>query len=116
MCGIAGLLAGSGAPDPELLRRMAGAIVHRGPDDEGIWTDPGAGIGFGHRRLAILDLSPLGHQPMASQSERYAISYNGEIYNHLALRAELDASAGGLNWRGHSDTETLVECIDAWGL
>ena len=90
MCGIAGLLAGSGAPDPDLLRRMAGAIIHRGPDDDGVWIDPEAGIGFGHRRLAILDLSPLGHQPMASQSGRYVISYNGEIYNHLALRVELE--------------------------
>jgi len=112
MCGIAGLLTGGGAPNPELLRRMAGAIVHRGPDDEDVWIDPGAGVGFGHRRLAILDLSPRGHQPMASQSGRYVISYNGEIYNHLALRAELE----GVNWLGHSDTETLVECIAAWGL
>ena len=116
MCGIAGLLAGSGAPDPDLLRRMAGAIIHRGPDDEGVWIDPEAGIGFGHRRLAIHDLSPLGHQPMASQSGRYVISYNGEIYNHLALRVELEASGADVNWSGHSDTETLVECIAAWGL
>ena len=95
---------------------MASSIAHRGPDDEGVWTDPEAGIGFGHRRLAIIDLSPLGHQPMASQSGRYVVSYNGEIYNHLALRAELEGSGSRDNWRGHSDTETLAECIDAWGL
>jgi asparagine synthase (glutamine-hydrolysing) len=115
MCGIAGILTARGAPEPELQRRMASKIAHRGPDDEGLWTDPEAGIGFGHRRLAILDLSPLGHQPMESQSGRYVISYNGEIYNHLELRAELEG-AGAVNWRGHSDTETLAECIDAWGL
>ncbi|MBV8686783.1 MAG: asparagine synthase (glutamine-hydrolyzing) [Alphaproteobacteria bacterium] len=111
MCGIAGLLT-AGRADPALVRRMIAPIAHRGPDDQGVWTDGDAGIGLGHRRLSIVDLSPLGHQPMLSADGRWMLSYNGEIYNHLALRAELPAVA----WRGHSDTETLVECIAAWGL
>jgi len=114
MCGIAGVLSRKPVA-PELLQRMASSLVHRGPDDHGQWSDPEAGIGLAHRRLAIVDLSPHGHQPMASQSGRFLLSYNGEIYNHAALRAELD-QRGGTNWRGHSDTETLVEAIAAWGL
>lgn len=118
MCGIAGVLAADRL-DRGLLLRMAEVIAHRGPDDQGVWFDEEAGIGLAHRRLAILDLSPQGHQPMVSQCGRYIICYNGEIYNHAPLRAELESSKGsgsGINWRGHSDTETLVECIAAWGL
>ena len=115
MCGIAGVLSRGPVP-AELLQRMGSSLVHRGPDDGGQWADPDAGIGFAHRRLAIVDLSPHGHQPMASRSGRYVLSYNGEIYNHAALRAELDQRGGGIEWRGHSDTETLVEAISAWGL
>ena len=120
MCGIAGIVTRS-APDEALLRRMAASIGHRGPDDEGIWADAEAGIGFAHRRLSIVDLSPAGHQPMASRDGRLVLNYNGEIYNHAALRAELEAqgrgpAADGGQWRGHSDTETLIECIAAWGL
>jgi asparagine synthase (glutamine-hydrolysing) len=96
---------------------MTDPISHRGPDDHGVWLDNEAGIGLGHRRLSIVDLSPLGHQPMASEDGRWVISYNGEIYNHAALRAEVSAEAGkAIQWRGHSDTETLLECIAAWGL
>jgi asparagine synthase (glutamine-hydrolysing) len=99
---------------------MAGSLQHRGPDDSGVWTDGECGIGLGHRRLSIVDLSPSGHQPMASFGGRYVIAYNGEIYNHAELRAELEGSShwrdAGLVWRGHSDTETLLECIAAWGL
>ncbi len=117
MCGIAGLWS-KRPPEPALLARMGQALTHRGPDDEGIWIDPEAGIGFAHRRLAIVDLSPHGHQPMASADGRLMLSYNGEIYNHAELRAALDAEGrtptGG--WRGHSDTETLLEAIAAWGL
>ena len=117
MCGIAGLVS-NGTIDPNVLRAMGDAIAHRGPDDHDQWIEPQAGVGFSHRRLAILDLSPRGHQPMASANGRYVISYNGEIYNHEALRAELDAAGaspeGG--WRGHSDTETLLQCIVVWGL
>ena len=94
---------------------MAGTIAHRGPDDQGIWSDADAPIGFAHRRLAIVDLSPAGHQPMASANGRFEIAFNGEIYNHAALRAELDALRP-ITWRGHSDTETLLEGIVQWGL
>src|SRR4051812_11750642 len=114
MCGIAGLLSRD-AVTPQLVRRLTRPIAHRGPDDEGVWTDAEAGIGLGHRRLSIVDLSPLGHQPMESNDGRWVLSYNGEIYNHAALRKELEA-AGLAGWRGHSDTETLVESIAAWGL
>jgi asparagine synthase (glutamine-hydrolysing) len=116
MCGLAGLISASGV-DRALLRRMADRLAHRGPDDEGIWADEAAGVGLAHRRLSIVDLSPSGHQPMESGDGRFVLAYNGEIYNHAQLRRELDAGgrAGG-PWRGHSDTETLVECISAWGL
>jgi len=115
MCGIAGLLT-TGRPEPGLVRRMIDPIAHRGPDDQGVWTDAEGGVGLGHRRLSIVDLSPLGHQPMESTDGRWVISYNGEIYNHAALRAELEAAGLAGGWRGHSDTETLVACIAAWGL
>lgn len=117
MCGIAGIFT-KGRVDPELLTVMAGSIAHRGPDDQGIWTDDEAGIGFAHRRLSILDLSPQGHQPMHSASGRYVVCFNGEIYNHGEIRAELESRAltpeGG--WRGHSDTEVLLQAFEAWGL
>lgn len=115
MCGIAGMLSRKPVA-AEWLEAMASTLVHRGPDDSGIWSDPEAGIGLAHRRLAIVDLSPHGHQPMVSQSGRFVLSYNGEIYNHSALRSELALGGGGPAWRGHSDTETLVEAIAAWGL
>src|SRR5688572_15195631 len=117
MCGITGLVSMRGV-EPELLKRMADVIAHRGPDDEGIWIDAHAGIGLAHRRLSIVDLSPQGHQPMASSDGSLVLNYNGEIYNHSELRRELDergqAPPGG--WRGHSDTETLLQAIAAWGL
>ena len=115
MCGFAGLIAADGA-EPALLRRMARSIAHRGPDDEGFWAD--GAVGLASRRLAIVDLSPNGHQPMASADGRWVIAYNGEIYNHPALRAELE-TAGAVpqgGWCGHSDTETMVQAIAAWGL
>lgn len=120
MCGIAGLVSAKPIT-PSTLSRMTDPITHRGPDDEGMWIDQEAGVGLGHRRLSIVDLSPLGHQPMASNDGRYVLSYNGEIYNHLDLRRSLEASGqgpvgNGFPWRGHSDTETLIECIAAWGL
>lgn len=95
---------------------MADRIAHRGPDDHGVWTDAKAGIALGHRRLAILDLSPAGHQPMRSAAGRYMLVYNGEIYNHLDLRKQLEASNAAPPWRGHSDTETLLAGIEAWGV
>ena len=96
----------------ELATRMALAIQHRGPDDAGAWADAQAGIALGHRRLSIVDLSAAGHQPMHSGSGRFVLAFNGEIYNHLALRAEL----AGIAWRGHSDTETLLAGFEAWGV
>lgn len=118
MCGLTGFAFASG-PSAELeatARSMANRIRHRGPDDEGVWVDPAAGFALGHRRLAILDTSPAGHQPMISPNGRWVLAYNGEIYNHLALRDELGASDSAVEWRGHSDTETLLVCIQAWGL
>src|SRR3569833_1930248 len=103
MCGIAGTLSNR-LVDVALVQRMIAPIAHRGPDDQGVWLDREAGIGLGHRRLSIVDLSPLGHQPMESADGRWVLSYNGEIYNHAELRAELDAAGGGncVAWRGHS--------------
>lgn len=100
----------------EIAKRMADRIAHRGPDDSGIWIDASAGLALAHRRLSIVDLSAAGHQPMKSEGDRYVLSYNGEIYNHLELRRELEAKDVAPIWRGHSDTETLLGCIEAWGL
>jgi len=115
MCGLAGFLGkldrSTGGETFELLRRMGDSILSRGPDDFGAWHDA-AGIGLSHRRLSILDLSSAGHQPMHSYSGRYVIIFNGEIYNHLDLRKELKNQ----NWRGHSDTETLLEAFEEWGV
>lgn len=110
MCGFSGIFGSPPCEDD--LRRMGLAIAHRGPDDSGVWIDPEAALGFVHRRLSIIDLSSLGHQPMASACGRYTIAFNGEIYNH----AELRQSLGHTNWRGHSDTETLLAAVASWGL
>lgn len=114
MCGVIGIVEGKGfeVPRAQFLAGL-GAIRHRGPDDEGVWSEDG--VTLGHRRLSIVDLSPAGHQPMHSACARYVISYNGEIYNHHALRAELDAAAPHA-WRGGSDTEVLLELIVRHGL
>lgn len=114
MCGFAGIL-GCGAR-AEVAQGMAAAIINRGPDDGGVWSDVEACIALAHRRLSIVDLSPAGHQPMVSVSGHYVIVFNGEIYNHLDMRAELEKSGASFQWRGHSDTETLLACIDVWGL
>jgi len=95
---------------------MANSLAHRGPDDSGEWLDMEAGLALGHRRLSILDLSPAGHQPMVSVSGRLVIAYNGEIYNHLELRTELERLGAASSWRGHSDTETLLAAIECWGV
>lgn len=121
MCGLVGFLGGilneGGAQQSgqALLRAMADKLILRGPDDAGYWDDAGQQIGLGHRRLAIVDLSPAGHQPMVSANGRYVMAFNGEIYNHLDLRRELE-SHFSLMWRGHSDTETLLAGIEAWGI
>jgi asparagine synthase (glutamine-hydrolysing) len=118
MCGIAGVLDPR-RPDPDALlgaaRRMADAVQHRGPDDAGAWCQSTVGLAFGHRRLSIIDLSPAGHQPMMSACERYMLSYNGEIYNHRDLRADLERE-GVTTWRGHSDTEVLLAGMTRWGI
>ena len=118
MCGIAGAIAPPHRVDEEALRqlgtRMGAAIAHRGPDDAGTWTDAAAGLVLAHRRLAIVDLSPEGHQPMVSDDGRWVIAFNGEIYNHHTLRGEL--AARGQAFRGHSDTEVLLAAIAHWGV
>lgn len=114
MCGLAGFIdtAQEHSSAVQLLQGMLARIAHRGPDDEGCWFE--RGIALGHRRLAIVELSPLGHQPMASASGRHVMVFNGEIYNHAALRAELEQR--GARFRGHSDTEVLLELIERFGL
>jgi asparagine synthase (glutamine-hydrolysing) len=116
MCGLAGFFGGSTGRESEILRRMADRIRHRGPDSSNWWFDQESSIGFAHNRLAIVDLSAAGAQPMASASGRFIIAYNGEIYNHMALRAELEDAGRAPAWRGHSDTETLLAAIDSWGI
>jgi asparagine synthase (glutamine-hydrolysing) len=120
MCGFTGYLDSRIVCEKEqnfaTLKNMADAIRLRGPDEAGVWSDESAGVGLAHRRLSIIDLSPAGRQPMDSASGRYVIAFNGEIYNHQALRARLEASGEAARWRGHSDTETLLAAIDAWGV
>lgn len=120
MCGFVGLLGGRSEHGAggyaALLNRMADTLEHRGPDDSGYWFEANQRIGLGHRRLSIVDLSPAGHQPMESAHGRFVIAFNGEIYNHLAIRMELDELGGAPSWRGHSDTETLLAGFEVWGV
>ncbi|MDA5192498.1 asparagine synthase (glutamine-hydrolyzing) [Govanella unica] len=118
MCGFTGFIerASRSYPLATTGERMALAILHRGPDDAGVWTDAEAGICLAHRRLSILDLSPHGHQPMASTCGRYVIVFNGEIYNHHQIRRDLEQQHGPQSWRGHSDTEVMLAAIAHWGL
>ena len=116
MCGIAGLFGVRQTDTEHSLRAMGNAIRSRGPDDDGIFFEANDGIGLVHRRLSIVELSPAGHQPMLSECRRYIIVFNGEIYNHLALREQLERSGSAPIWRGRSDTETLLAAIAAWGL
>jgi asparagine synthase (glutamine-hydrolysing) len=117
MCGIAGFLdaSRSATADEAVVRTraMSDAIAHRGPDDADVWVDPAAGIGLGHRRLSIIDLSPLGRQPMHSADGRYVITYNGEVYNFAELRAELAGLGHG--FRSSSDTEVMLAACREWG-
>lgn len=114
MCGIVGYWGRQCEP-AAIASAMADKISHRGPDSSGVWVDKDAGFALGHRRLAIVDLSSAGAQPMISSDGRYILSYNGEIYNHQDIRRELE-SRGTIKWRGESDTETLLEAISTWGL
>ena len=118
MCGISGLWAQPGRHSTDELRaitaKMAERLAHRGPDGQGVWLDEPCGVALGHRRLAIQDLSESGAQPMISANGRFVISYNGEIYNFQALREQLQDS--GSTFKGHSDTEVLIESIAHWGV
>lgn len=118
MCGVFGYLNYSYQTDKNdyLLRDMKLELLNRGPDSTGEWLDPVAGYAVGHVRLAILDVSPAGAQPMQAVSGRWVLAFNGEIYNHLQLRADLDKASLAPAWRGHSDTETLLAGFDAWGI
>ena len=117
MCGFAGLLSTAGFTRAELTdhaRPMIGPIEHRGPDDSGTWIDEHAGVALGFRRLSILDLSPQGHQPMRSSSGRFLVTFNGEIYNYLDLRRELETF--GYRFQGGSDTEVMLAAFEQWGI
>lgn len=117
MCGITGFLERGSLSADGLRARvtaMNDTLTHRGPDDSGVWVDSEAGIALGHRRLSILDLSELGHQPMHSADERFVLVFNGEVYNHGDLRCALENLGHG--FRGHSDTEVLLAAIQHWGI
>lgn len=118
MCGIVGLYSSQSFPDRQLLHRtilkMADNLRHRGPDGGDVWQDPEVPIALGHRRLAIIDLSDTGRQPMSSLSARYILTYNGEIYNFKKLRIELERN--GISFRGTSDTEVILAAIEMWGI
>lgn len=118
MCGIAGFFSPVplGPEAADVARAMGDRLRHRGPDGHGEWLDPAAGIALAHRRLAIVDLSPAGFQPMASADGRWMLTFNGEIYNHVALRRQLESESRAPAWRGHSDTEVLLAAISAWGV
>ena len=113
MCGIVGIFSKSPIDNPNRLLAMRDTMIHRGPDDAGVWWSSDNRLGLAHRRLAILDLSPGGHQPMEDNTSQYVVVYNGEIYNHRELREEL--SAAGHSFRSSSDTEVLLECYKEWG-
>ncbi len=117
MCGLTGFIdiaGGDAATQARVLRRMTQTLHHRGPDDGDIWLDSARGVGLGHRRLAIVDLSPAGHQPMKSASGNSVLVYNGELYNTAELAQDIEAA--GVRLRGHSDSEVLVEACDLWGV
>jgi len=116
MCGIVGYLSASTPVDGALARSMADRIQTRGPDSSGVWLDEAGGCALGHRRLAIIDRSAAGHQPMESLDGRWVISFNGEIYNHAEIRAELQLASPAHQWRGNSDTETILAAVGRWGV
>lgn len=119
MCGFVGFyekISTSSEINKTYLAKMSQTLAHRGPDDHGYWQHPPAGIHLAHRRLAIVDLSPAGHQPMHSPNQRFVLVFNGEIYNHLKIRHELLQAGYTFSWRGHSDTETLLAGFETWGI
>jgi asparagine synthase (glutamine-hydrolysing) len=118
MCGITGFWNPSGhwsqVELTDVVQTMSARLHHRGPDDGGCWVDESVNLAFGHRRLAIVDLSPEGHQPMVSANDRYVMVFNGEIYNFIELRQQLEAL--GHKFRGHSDTEIMLASFSQWGI
>lgn len=119
MCGIAGFksIGRTQTEKPEnIINRMIHALAHRGPDASGVWVDREIDFAIGHCRLSVIDLSEAGSQPMQSASERYVIVYNGEIYNYLEIRKELEIGDNSEGWRGHSDTEVMLAAIERWGV
>ena len=115
MCGIVGHWDQQDL-SPSVTEKMISLINHRGPDGAGIWRDNRAHLVLGHKRLSIIDLSQAGHQPMTSICDRFVIVFNGEIYNHVELRARIDSETDNYSWRGHSDTEVLLACLSLWGV
>ena len=116
MCGLAGTLTFAPSGDARAeIEAMTAALYHRGPDAGDVFVDESAGVALGHRRLAVIELSKRGAQPMHSSDGRFVFVFNGEIYNHILLRRELEATRA-VAWRGTSDTETLLECFSAWGV
>lgn len=113
MCGICGVVMDRGVVERDRLQRMTDTMVHRGPDEEGVWLSPDRRVGFGHRRLRIIDLSPTGSQPMAGRNDALWVTFNGEIYNHAELRDELRSR--GHEFRGSSDTEVILAAYEEWG-
>ena len=120
MCGFSGFIECNSQFNKDHLKEnalnMAGVLTHRGPDSSGIWIDSDNGVGLSHTRLSIHDLTDSGNQPMLSSCGRFVIAYNGEIYNFLELRRQLNLSNRSYEWRGFSDTEVLLESIKQWGL
>ncbi len=116
MCGISGFYSKTLSSFNNSILKMNSAISHRGPDSNNIWQDKNSGIFFGHQRLSILDLSKAGDQPMVSSSGRFVITYNGEIYNHLNIRKEIETINSNIKWKSTTDTETLLEALEIWGV
>ena len=119
MCGLAGFYINqsySSESSKELIQNMINTLDHRGPDDSGIWVDPNNVISLGHKRLSILDISSAGHQPMSLERGKFVLTYNGEIYNHLELRANIEKDCKSIQWTGTSDTETLLAAFETWGI
>lgn len=119
MCGIGGFIHLNSIKNKnpnDILTKMASAMASRGPDNQGIWLDEDGNTGLCHRRLSILELSDAGNQPMISASGRYIIAYNGETYNHMLLREQLFVAGINYHWNGSSDTETILACIEHWGV
>ncbi|MEO1991121.1 MAG: asparagine synthase (glutamine-hydrolyzing), partial [Pirellulales bacterium] len=116
ICGFAGFLLNDAPAQSVVAEQMGAALQHRGPDASGSWADAEHGYAVAFRRLAIIDISENGNQPMISPSGRYVIAFNGEIYNHRAIRRQLETIDNPHNWQGHCDTEVLLVAIEKWGV